>query len=151
MICPIGSHPTSRMIIDTAPDGTRRRICAQHRGMSEAKGANVSNILTRNSDRVRQQQLRHEGDIILPHTYDKLTNKLVPNPDFVRLYPNQLPTYFTPEELKQHGYDKPEALFEAKEKQEAAIAKEKAAVEYAPDEDGVKQAEIVKALDAKSD
>lgn len=147
MNCPIGNHPTSRMIIDTGPDGKRRRVCAEHRGMSEAKGANVSNILTRNSDRVRQQQLRHEGDMILPHVYDKLTNKLIPNPDFVKKYPDRLTTYFTAEDLKHHGYDKPEALFEAKAKQEKEVAAEKAAVEFVGDDDGVKQAEIVKALD----
>lgn len=147
MNCPIGNHPTSRIIIDTDSDGNRRKVCAEHRGMSEAKGANVSNILTRSSDRVREQQLRHEGDIILPHQYDKLTNKYIPNPDFVRLYPDKLPTYFTAEELKQHGYDKPEALFEAKAKQEAEIAAEKAQVEFAADDDGAKQAEVVKALD----
>ena len=147
MNCPIGNHPTSRMIIDTAPDGTRRKVCAEHRGMSEAKGTNVSNILTRNSDRIRQQQLRYEGDMILPHTYDKLTNKFIPNPDFVDRYPDKLLTYFTPEELKSHGYDKPEVLVASKEKVEAEIAAEKADVEYAPDDGGVGQAEVVRALD----
>lgn len=139
MICPTCEKPTSRLIIDKRGKG-----CADCRGISEAGGVRLDSILTRNSDRVRAQQHSHEGDMIIPHKHDPLTGKDIPNPDFVDKYPEQLPNYFTEDELKAHGYTKAGKIFKAKAAQERQAAEDAKTVEYAPDPGGEKLQEVIK-------
>ena len=83
-------------------------------------------ILTRNSWRIRRQQSRHEGDIVMPHVYDKTARRQRVNPDFVKLYPERVKDYFSPEELKRDGYKRmPEhiAKNEARREKQKAIEK----------------------------
>lgn len=141
LTCPNCHQPTARLIIDKHGSG-----CAACRGLSENAGANVTGILTRTSDRVRQQQQQFEGDMIVPHRYDAGLGRVVPNEEFVAKYPGMLPTYFTEQELKDAGYSKPDKIYEAKAAQEAAVEKEREQVEFAADPDGEKVAEVVNAV-----
>lgn len=143
MICPRCSQETHRLI---SRGGVT--ACADCRGLSEAAGANVSNILTRNSERIRAQQHQFEGDLITPHVIDKAQGKLVPNEDFMARFPDKIATYFTEAELKAAGYSKPDAIFEAKAKREAEVDAERAAVQFVPDESGEGMKEVVEAIDA---
>lgn len=138
MICPNCQQPTSRLIIDS-----HGKACANCRGLSESAGAKVSGILTRNSDRVRAQQQTHEGDMILPHRFDRLTGKTVPNEEFVARYPEQLTTYFTQEELQKQGYSKADKIFKHQEKKQAKHDADAAEVVYAEDEGAEKITEVV--------
>lgn len=75
--------------------------------------------------------------MILPHRFDKHLNKTVPNEDFVAMYPDQLPTYFTESELKQAGYSKPDKIYQRKKAKEAAHAKEMEDIEFIEDDSKV--------------
>jgi hypothetical protein len=141
MLCPKCTNQTTRLIIDKHGTG-----CASCRGLSENGGPSVQGILTRSSERVRAQQHTNEGDMILPHTYDKVTGQVMPNPDFVKLYPNQLPTYFTQEELQNAGYSKANKIYEKKAALEAELEQEQTEVEYATEGADQKIADTVKAL-----
>lgn len=143
MICPNCNKPTPRLIIQYIK-GKKVCACAACRGLSENGGARVSGILTRNSDRIRAQQHDHEGDIILPHIFDKSQGKVIPNPDFVDRYAEQLPTYFTEQELNDAGYSKAGKIFEHRTKQEAAVEKEKSEVTFVADKDHAKLKETIK-------
>jgi hypothetical protein len=80
-------------------------------------------ILTRNSWRVRRQQSRHEGDIVMPHVYDKAARRQRINPDFMKLYPDKVKDFFSEDEIKRDGYSKLPAAIEKnnfrREKQKA--------------------------------
>ncbi len=138
MRCPNCGQPTSRLIADK-----RGTACANCRGLSETGGPKTSNILTRNSERVRAQQQQYEGDMITPHIFDKATGQVIPNPDFVDRFPDQLPTYFTPDELKQAGYSKAGKIYDKKAAGEKLVEADKAAVEYAADPGGEKMTEVI--------
>lgn len=138
MICPNCNKPASRIIINR-----HGKACASCRGLSQNGGAKLDGILTRNSDRIRTQQQQHEGDLILPHSFDKLTGKVVPNPDFVNKYPDKLPTYFTQKELEKAGYSKAEKIFKADVAAKKAVQAEAASVEFAKDPGGAKLKEMV--------
>ena len=142
MICPRCSQPTHRLIIDK-----HGPACAHCRGLSEAAGAQVSNILTRNSERVRSQQHTNEGDIITPHIYDKVLGRLVPNEDFMERYPEKIATYFTEDDLKHAGYSKPDKIFEEKARLEAEADAERDRVEFVPDVQGEGMKEVVESID----
>lgn len=116
MICPACNKPAARMIYRA-----RRMACANCWGVSEAAGAQVDGANTRNSFRIREQQRRFEADMIPPHTYDKASKKVIPNPDFIKLYPDKIDNYFEQTELEQAGYDKIGHAFQniASQKQKA--------------------------------
>lgn len=142
MICPNCHQPTNRMIIDKRGTG-----CANCRGLSENGGPSISGILTRGSERVRAQQHTNEGDMIMPHTYDKVTGQVLPNPDFVKHYPDQLPTYFTQQELQDAGYSKAGKIYEKKAAAEALLEQERESeIEYATEGAAEKIAETIEAL-----
>lgn len=143
MICPNCHNATYRLIIKGGITA-----CADCRGLSQAAGSNVSGILTRNSERVRSQQHTNEGDMITPHIYDKVLGRLVPNEDFMNRFPEKIATYFTESDLKQAGYSKPDAIFEAKAQLEADAEAERDLVEFVDDTDGVSMKEVVDAVDA---
>lgn len=83
----------------------------------------IDGTLTRNSWRIRRQQSRHEGDIVMPHIYDKTSHRQRVNPDFVRLYPQRVKDYFSGDQLKRDGFGKMPPLIE---KNEARREKQKA-------------------------
>ncbi len=122
MTCPTCREPTNRLIFDAA--GT---ACANCRGLSEAGGVRISGLLTRSSDRVREQQRRFEGDTITAHIYDFASKKMIPNPDFIKRYPDRLDNFFKQPELEQAGYTKVDSFYKAK-------AEDKAKVEAAKDQ-----------------
>lgn len=132
MTCPNCKKPCHRLIY-TYRGGRRTAGCAKCRGLSENGGARIDGALTRTSSRIREGQHDHEGDLIVPHTYDKASGKVVPNPDFVDRYADQLPTYFTQEELEKAGMSKASKIFEKKAAEQAVVAAEAAEVEYVPD------------------
>jgi len=101
MTCPNCSKPTSRLIYRKS--GT---ACAPCWGLSEAGGIKTDGVTTRNSFRIREQQRRFEADIITPHVYDKVTKKMVPNPDFVNIHTDKVGNFFKQNELEQAGYTK---------------------------------------------
>ena len=142
MTCPNCNNHTGRIIV-YYHDGKGIAACAGCRGISENGGARVSGILTRNSDRVRAGQHDHEGDIIMPHTFDKTTGQTIPNPEFVARYPDMLPTYFSQEELQKAGMSKAGKIFDKKAAAEAKHEKEAAKVEFAPDPEGAKLKEVI--------
>lgn len=71
---------------------------------SETSGK-TDKLLTRASERVLDQQIQHEGDMITPWTVDKSTNKVEVNQDFIDKYPEQAAGIFSEQELKQSGND----------------------------------------------
>lgn len=42
--------------------------------------------------------------MVLPHVYDKTAGRQRVNPDFLKLYPNQVKEFFNEDELKRDGY-----------------------------------------------
>lgn len=82
--------------------GERCENCTSTPTVSKNK---TDGILSRTSWRVRRQQSRHEGDMVLPHVYDKSARRQRVNPDFLKLYPNQVKEFFSPDELKRDGYN----------------------------------------------
>ncbi len=140
MTCPHCKKPAARLLIFES--GTK--ACATCLGMSQNGGAKVSGILTRNSDRVRAQQQTNEADLLLPHSHDKLTGKIVPNEDFIARYPDKVATYFTQTELEAAGFSKVGQVFAAQAAADAAVAAEKAKVTFAKDEGDVHLKEMVK-------
>lgn len=89
--------------------------CENCSNMPTVSKNKTDGILTRNSWRVRRQQSRHEGDIVLPHVYDKTTKRQRVNPDFVKLYPQRVKDYFSPEQLTKDGFGKMPNLIEKNE------------------------------------
>ena len=108
MTCPTCHQPTARMRIYEHGAG-----CAACLGLSEAGGAKVDGLLTRNSDRIREQQRRFEGDMIPPHIVDKVSRKAVPNPDFMARYPDKIASNYTQSELERAGHSKAGEIFKA--------------------------------------
>jgi hypothetical protein len=106
-------------------DDTGER-CENCSGLSIISRVKTDGILTRNSWRIRRQQSRYEGDIVMPHIYDKTARRQRVNPDFVRLYPDKVKDYFNEQELTRDGYHKMPAAIarnnDRREKQKA-IAK----------------------------
>lgn len=98
MNCPNCGVRAARIIIRSG--GSYCDNCSR---ISSTGGARISGILTRNSDRIRSQQDKHRGDVVIPHTFDKTRGKVVPNPDFVKLYPEQTRTYFSEQDVKESG------------------------------------------------
>ena len=64
----------------------------------------IDGIITRNSWRIRRQQSRYEGDMVMPTRHNKVTRRQEVNPDFLKLYPQRVKDYFTPEQLIRDGY-----------------------------------------------
>lgn len=114
MTCPQCQQPTARLIIDK-----RGKACATCRGMSVAAGVQVDGSMTRHSERITSQQRKHEGDLIPPHRYDSKLKRVVPNPDFVKGYPGQLPDFFSQAELESEGYQHISTVFEHRETEKA--------------------------------
>jgi len=87
--------------------------------MSIVSKNKTDGILTRTSWRIRRQQSRHEGDMVLPHSYDKTKHREVVNPDFVKLYPDKVKDFFSGDQLKKDGYSKmPDAIAKNEAKRE---------------------------------
>lgn len=120
MICPNCNQPTSRMRVYS--NGVK--ACAACLGLSETGGVKIDGMLTRQSQRIRDQQRTHEGDIIMPHVFDKVTKELVPNPDFMKRYPDKIATNYTEKELRKAGHSKIGKVFKEYEKNRAAIQAE---------------------------
>lgn len=100
--------------------------CEHCSSLSVHSRIKTDGILTRNSWRIRRQQSRYEGDIVLPHVYDKTAHRQKVNPDFVRLYPQRVKDYFSPDQLTKDGFGKMPALIaknEARREKQKAIEK----------------------------
>lgn len=97
-VCPTCQTKTSH--IKVIGDRTGCHNCM---GFSETGGSSTDKILTRSSERVLEQQVQGEGDMITPWIVDKSTNQVVVNQDFIDKYPNQAAETFTQEELKASG------------------------------------------------
>jgi hypothetical protein len=69
--------------------------------MSEADGAKIEGLLTRN--RNRMQSLLYEGDMIPPHTYNRARREIDINPDFIKLYPRRAKDVYTDQQLERAG------------------------------------------------
>lgn len=126
MICPTCKHQTTHLKI--LPDG--REICHNCGGFAESGGVKTDKILTRNSSRLDEQRQQHEGDMILPYTFNKATKQVEVNHDFVELYPNQAAQTFTADELQAAGHSRlleataepePDSSVESKGNAEEAI------------------------------
>lgn len=138
MKCDTCHKECNRLIIDSYG-----AACADCRGLSECGGVSITNILTRSSERVRAQQQDYEGDMIVPHVFDKTLGQVVPNPDFVDRYADQLPTYFTQKELERAGYSKASKIYDKKAEMEAEVARERSEVEYATEGADEKITEVI--------
>lgn len=55
---------------------------------------------------MKSENTKFLKDTVPPHTYDKLTKKMVPNPEFVKAFPDQARQWYRPAELKKAGYGK---------------------------------------------
>lgn len=98
MICPTCN--TESHHIKVIGDRTGCHNCM---GFSETGGSKTDKILTYTADRVTEQQIQHEGDMITPYIVDKSTNQAIVNQDFVDKYPDQAAVTFSQEELKASG------------------------------------------------
>lgn len=122
MTCPTCKHESSHIRIDSRGVG-----CHDCRGFSESGGSLTDKVLTRNSDRVLEQQVQFEGDMQTPYVVDKSTNQVIVNEEFINLYPEQAAQTYTAEELKSVGqpdlkpsqqeYDKTGVEFSGSEEQ----------------------------------
>lgn len=119
MVCPNCKTEAARIVIRVS--GSHCPNCSN---IAETAGASVSGIITRTSSRVRNQQEKHRGDVVIPHTYDKASGKIVPNPDFVKLYPEQTAQYFDEQEVKSSGNKKLGKLWEQQTQQQTEHQKE---------------------------
>ena len=63
-------------------------------------------FLTRNSPRLQVQREKHAADFVQPHTYDRVSRKVIPNPDFIKLYPQQVDEVYSKEEIQSEGLSK---------------------------------------------
>jgi hypothetical protein len=104
----------------------RGEHCEHCSNVSIVSKTKTDGILARTSWRVRRQQSRHEGDMVLPHVYDKTARRQRVNPDFLKLYPNQVKEFFSEDELKRDGYSEmPKHIAKNTERHEIAKAKAK--------------------------
>ena len=94
--------------------------CSKCSSISEMAGATLSGIVTQSSYRIRNQQEKHRGDVVIPHSYDKASGKMIPNPEFVKLYPEQTSQFFDESDIKQTGDKKLEKLWQKQEAGKAA-------------------------------
>lgn len=102
MICSTCHSEANRIIV--LSDDTEG--CPNCLDIKETGGPKIDGILTRNSFRVREESVMYEKDFILPHTWDKMAKKYVPNRDFVERYGVMAHKHYTPEELNKVGYTK---------------------------------------------
>jgi len=100
MICPTCSTETAHIKVEI--DGSV--VCHKCGGFSQTGGSKTDKVLTRNASRITEQQIQYEADIIPPYKLDKNTRQVVPNEDFMELYPNQAVDTFTQDELIDAGY-----------------------------------------------
>lgn len=98
MICPTCSAESQH--IKVIGDRTGCHNCM---GFSETGGPKTDKILTYSADRITEQQIQNEGDLIPPYLVDKSTNQVTVNQDFIDKYPNQAANTFSQEELKATG------------------------------------------------
>lgn len=98
MTCPTCQTETSHIKVIADKTG-----CHNCMGFSETGGSSTDKVLTRSSERVLEQQIQNEGDMITPYVVDKSTNKAVVNQDFIDMYPNQAAETFSQEELQATG------------------------------------------------
>ncbi len=122
MICPNCKQPTSRLRVYRDFSA-----CAACLGLSESGGVKIDGSLTRQSTRIRDQQRTHEGDIIPPHVFDYNKRGLVPNPDFIKRYPEKLTSSYTVAELKAAGHSRIAPVFKAAKEQKKAHDRNQAA------------------------
>jgi hypothetical protein len=121
MICENCGHAAHHIF-----SNSRGEYCENCSNIPTVSKTKTDGILTRNSWRIRRQQSRYEGDIVMPHVYDKAARRQRVNPDFLKLYPDKVKDYFTTEELERDGYSKmPEAIAknEMRREKKKAIAK----------------------------
>jgi hypothetical protein len=81
-------------------------MCTNCSSLSEAGGTRTDGLLTRNRLSVRRDSLKHEGDMIVPHVYDRTARKLKPSLDFLKKYPEKAGEYFSRKDLDGMGYNK---------------------------------------------
>lgn len=114
MLCPTCSKDSTHIHI-TAYGSIG---CSNCMGFSETGGSQTDKILTRNSNRITDQQIQYEQDLITPYIIDKSTNKPIVNQDFVDLYPTQAAGTFSPEELKASGNETLQTVIETDTKED---------------------------------
>lgn len=101
MICTNCKKESANIVIQ--PNGHER--CHNCGGFGESSGASTHNILTRNSDRLRAQQLTHEADQLTPFVFDKALKKPVPNQEFAKVYPEKAGNYFDESQMREVGLE----------------------------------------------
>lgn len=114
MICPRCNQQAARVII--RKEGA---YCSECSTIAATGGARVDGILTRNASRIRSQHEHHRADMAIPHVYDKSTGKMVPNPEFVKLYPENTSLYYTEDDVKKSGDKKLAKLWKKQEAERA--------------------------------
>lgn len=99
MICPTCKKDSARIQVIGGRVG-----CSNCFGTSESGGSRTDKILTYNADRITEQQVQNEGDIITPYIVDKNTHQAIVNDDFVQKYPTQALGIFSRDELDSSGF-----------------------------------------------
>lgn len=121
MTCDTCHQQAAHILVDNG-----KEKCENCSDIPTRASVKLDGTLTRNSWRIRRQQSRYEGDIVMPHRHNKITRRQEVNPDFVKLYPQRVKDYFTPEQLVRDGYTKlPEQIAknELRREKQKAIAK----------------------------
>ncbi len=104
------SHKRGKMICPTCQtDSTHIKIIRNrvgcHKCMGFSETSKTDKVLTYVADRITEQQVQYEGDMITPYVVDKSTNNVIVNESFVDAYPEQSTGIFTREELGKAGYE----------------------------------------------
>lgn len=99
MICNTCKQDAIRILVIGGND-----YCPSCAKVSTTSRTRVDGITTRT--RVRHESTMHEGDMIVPHAYNKTTRRLEPNAEFIKRYPDQAKDYFTKDEMIASGHTK---------------------------------------------
>lgn len=109
-------------------------VCAQCLGIAESGGAKTKGILTRNSLRVRSESVKYEGDLQTSHMYDKMSRRMVPNPDFADRFTANSDQFYSEGEAKKAGLPKlAEHITESKRSKVEHKAKQRQKVQFEGD------------------
>lgn len=106
MICPNCQQPTGRIKAFLNEEGEMVEFCSACLGISEVGGTRVDGLLTRNSLRIRSMATKFEGDTIPPHTFNKSSRKMEPNPEFIKQFGKTAEQFYSESEVTKAGMPK---------------------------------------------
>ncbi len=92
MTCSTCHSLTARIRVQNGQEG-----CSSCLGIPEGGGARLDGVLAR--QRVRMDALMHEGDVLTPTVWDKVSHKEVPNEEFIRRHADNAHNFLSAEQV----------------------------------------------------